>query len=534
MLAVTFLGVFIGMRIVPSLANLELPILGVVTASLIVAIGTGVYLLTRPSFDRAVNLMMLTLPMLAALVIDIGGSIRVTYVFTLLAIFFGVSQGRFTLSTRGLTVLFLHAYVVYALISISYTLAVPHLESLTMVGFRGSTFRSFIQFGQLLLMVAVFHVILNYARSVRHVEKLCNLIFWATVLVAIYGFYEFFAFLFNFPYVNLINTPLDAPEGGPMSLGRRLGEDYFAGSTRPFAGIELPRPRSFMGEAQFLTTYLLFSVPFSVIAALTTTTRHYRWLKLLCVFAFVILFVLTNSRSGFIAIAGVLPVLLFFAPGWRARLSLIMGVLTFMLILSFVVFPLVGAGVGLGGVWRYIVETYQFILDMSGRQGFLRDAINVFLLNPLFGVGIGNYIFYVDRTSGFFGSMVPTAGNIYMRVISELGVIGMFLFLGFVGSIFFGVLKIVRKSLDYNLRRLAFATLIAFAGTMICLGAVSGLYTDSYIWVMWAMGAAVVQLKAVGHRMTPRRESSENGQIGPTPRSVARSRDGEERQSRTD
>ena len=79
------MGMFIGTGVASSIAYLELPVLWIIGVSMMLAVSAAIYLLMNPPFDGAVHLMILTLPMLSALVIDIGGSIRVTYIFTLLA-----------------------------------------------------------------------------------------------------------------------------------------------------------------------------------------------------------------------------------------------------------------------------------------------------------------------------------------------------------------------------------------------------------------------------------------------------------------
>jgi len=94
------LGVFIGASVAPRLADLELPVLWVVVASTILAVSAGTYLLENASFERAVHLMILTLPMLSALVIDVGGAIRImiyhrrSWLAMFMYVRFGLLAGR--------------------------------------------------------------------------------------------------------------------------------------------------------------------------------------------------------------------------------------------------------------------------------------------------------------------------------------------------------------------------------------------------------------------------------------------------------
>ncbi|MFQ5903744.1 MAG: O-antigen ligase family protein [Candidatus Binatia bacterium] len=220
--------------------------------------------------------------------------------------------------------------------------------------------------------------------------------------------------------------------------------------------------------------------------------REARWAKLLCVFAFIILFVLTNSRSGFIAVGGLLLPLLMLTPNWQVRLRLMTAVLAVGVLLSFVIFPALGARGGLGGLWDIIVRTYESTVSMEGRVGAFDEARKVFLMSPIFGVGIGNYHFYIGAK--YSGAAVATIGNLYFNILTEVGIVGGILFSGFMASILVGLVKVLRRSDDLDLRGLAFAAVVSIAGVMVSSIASSGLYTDTYLWVMWGMAVVITRL----------------------------------------
>ena len=466
-------------------------VLGLLVVGTLVAGTLASYVLRNPDFDTAVKLMLVTLPMTAALVIDIGGSIRITYLFTLLAVAIGLRTGAFKISSGRIATSCLHAYLIYALISTTYTFIIPELRTLTVVGFRGSVFRSFIQFGQLALMVTVFHVILSYARSRIRVERLCTLIFWSMFLASAFALYEVLAFTFNLPFINIHTTPLDTEEG-PLSLERRLMEDSFLGGRRSIAGVDVVRPRSFLSEPIEFASFLLFSVPFAAIAAQAAPTRQGRRLKMAWVYAAALLFLLANARSGFIAVAGVLPVLLIWAPNAKTRRRVVGGIVGFLIFIGFAVFPLLGVVGGISGLVEFVRSNYEFILSMAGREGGISEPLGVFLVSPLLGVGIGNYPFYLSSAS--YGSSIATTGSIYATVFTELGILGFIFFLGFIASIILSLLRLLRRGRDPWLRGLAYGTLISIVGVMISRAGSSALYTDSYLWVMWALGAALPTL----------------------------------------
>ena len=211
-----------------------------------------------------------------------------------------------------------------------------------------------------------------------------------------------------------------------------------------------------------------------------------------CVFVAVVLFLLANARAGFVAVAGVLPVLLIWAPNAKTRRRVVGGIVGFLIFIGFAVFPLLGVVGGISGLVEFVRSNYEFILSMAGREGGISEPLGVFLVSPLLGVGIGNYPFYLSSAS--YGSSIATTGSIYATVFTELGILGFIFFLGFIASIILSFLRLLRRGRDPWLRGLAYGTLISIVGVMISRAGSSALYTDSYLWVMWALGAALPTL----------------------------------------
>lgn len=450
----------------------------------LVLFSSAVYFLLKPCFERAVILMVITLPLFSSLVFNIGGSVRITYLVTLMAALITIAQHRPVFIFSGLTGKLLLGFVLYAFISIAYTLNIPDLTSVTSSGFRGLPIRSVIQFGQLVLMLLAFSVILAYSTSNERLAKLSNVLFWSLFIVAGYGLYEFFAAVFNYPFINLVTVPSYGLEVAPWA------KDL----TRGFSGTELPRPRSTVGEPLDFAAYILFSIPFAVVAASFAKGKISRAFKLGSIFAAGIAFVVANSRAGFVAAAGVIPLVMLFAPSNRIRLALIATGISSVLVISFVIFPLIGAEAGFEAPARYFKENYESVLTRKGRVGSYNDALLIFQQNPILGVGIGNFPFHLSREERSVTDTIPTTGSLYLRLLSEFGVIGTTLFLGFVASIGFGILRVLWRSKDPKLKRFALATLVSLSAFMITRAAAVGLFTESYFWVLLAIGVAVMRL----------------------------------------
>ena len=78
----------------------------------------------------------------------------------------------------------------------------------------------------------------------------------------------------------------------------------------------------------------------------------------------------------------------------------------------------------------------------SGRIGFFKDEFELFLDNPLFGVGVGGSKYFREKTSNHKGS----SHNEITRMFSEHGIIGVFLLL----FLIIHPLKIIYKNRRYN------------------------------------------------------------------------------------
>ena len=490
-LALASIGVFcisFGWYAVDS-SGLSLPIAAradVIVAGAILLTASAVYLFSRFTLEKTIVLMILTMPLVSSLVIDIGGSVRINYLFALMAVFFGLYMRRMAFPHRGLPLALLLGFVVYALFSISYTLYLPSFTSVTSEGFRGLPIRSLIQFGQLILMLMVFYVVLNYATSLERLSKLSKVIFWSLVGVVGYGTYEFLAAVYGLPFINLDTAPTSlnvsiAPHAGDLA--------------RAFGDISLPRPRSTFAEPIDLTAYLMFAIPFGIVAVGLARRQMHRIHMAAFIFLSAAFFVVANSRAGFIAVVVVIPFFLILAPSWSVRVRFAGAAAALILVISFVVFPMIGAAAGFSAPYGYFKENYESLISLTGRGGQNREPLAVFKESPVLGVGIGNYPFYVQRPRTLSAG-VPTTANLYTRVLSELGLIGMVLFLGFVLSILIGLVKVLKRSTNRQLRNFAFAALIAIGGMLVVKIGTVGLYTESHMWVAFAMGLAIVRLHA--------------------------------------
>jgi O-antigen ligase len=126
------------------------------------------------------------------------------------------------------------------------------------------------------------------------------------------------------------------------------------------------------------------------------------------------------------------------------------------------------------------VKASVFALTGKGDIEDARVMMDLFLRNPLFGIGIGNFPFYIPAQKASI--TVSSAGSMYIGLLIELGLVGTVLFLTFIGAIVFNLAKVIRRSRNTAIRNLAIATFLSIIMVMIQRnGTGGGLFTDHYL-----------------------------------------------------
>jgi O-antigen ligase len=183
-----------------------------------------------------------------------------------------------------------------------------------------------------------------------------------------------------------------------------------------------------LGAMTLLTTGLALA-----IATVTTERRRVRWAVGLCVPVMIAIMLLTQSRGVFIGlIVGFAPVLL---AQIRKRPSFALPLIIAVVVTGVLVPATVWHR--LGGITKLTSTATVAEADPEGsaEQRLLIDetAWRIFRDHPLIGVGIGCYQQANDRYAPELGKR--DAHNTYMSLAAELGLPGLLLWLGLVGSV---------------------------------------------------------------------------------------------------
>jgi O-antigen ligase len=222
---------------------------------------------------------------------------------------------------------------------------------------------------------------------------------------------------------------LPAPEGSDMAVSGRFGP-----------GGAGPNSYSCLVAIAFFASY------FGVL-------RQHRMIAYLLAPVFLYGIIATGSRTGLIALAAT-PLLALVVPGLAARLSWRILPLYGLVATALVVIALAVPSVDEIALERYTTLSQVESEDTwNGRWALWQGALDVFTSHPILGVGAGNYAEAASNYSEYRskriaseGEVVGVAHNIPLGVASQLGLVGLILFLGVLFFAFKTAVPIARRS----------------------------------------------------------------------------------------
>ncbi len=126
---------------------------------------------------------------------------------------------------------------------------------------------------------------------------------------------------------------------------------------------------------------------------------------------------MTFSRGGlYMACGGAIPALIFLIQDRRVRFQLLIAIITLFLTINFILIPNLDSFTG-GALSKRFSET-----QLTGRDSLALSDLEVFLENPVFGVGPGQTPHYRNRELRVSRASSHTE---YTRLLSEHGVFGL-------------------------------------------------------------------------------------------------------------
>ncbi|MBN2119577.1 MAG: O-antigen ligase family protein [Candidatus Omnitrophica bacterium] len=228
--------------------------------------------------------------------------------------------------------------------------------------------------------------------------------------------------------------------------------------------------------------FAIILLPFVAISfySIFTEKKLFKFLSLLCAVVIASALILTFSRGGLIGFFGMLLVATLTAK--RKVKSLLFVIVCLIILIS----------IAPSQLWQRLSMTKLqsetrdvTVHSTQDRLLHFKAAWRMFLANPLFGVGIGDYYW---KCRDYAPVYPRRAHTMYLEIMAELGIIGIFLFLG----ILFHTYKSLRKimSSDSNLSCYARGLFIGLSGFLI-----SALFLhaqqERVLWFVIFMSAAL-------------------------------------------
>jgi len=167
------------------------------------------------------------------------------------------------------------------------------------------------------------------------------------------------------------------------------------------------------------------------------------WLKLLAILSVSILIVaglfFSFSRSAWLALALILSLLFFnvikfetIAGSWREKIQFLLlplGIIMLFAAMTFIFNPLVFSRADMANRLEAISQTE--------RISQIGEAWQIIKTAPIFGVGLNNYTVRLDKMQhGKPAYLLQPTHDIYLLIAAELGIIGLIIFIVFVGALF--------------------------------------------------------------------------------------------------
>ena len=330
------------------------------------------------------------------------------------------------------------------------------------------------------VLVVAFMISISYCsiyiieRNNINKENLRNYIALSLIPVGIYSFFE----LFNI--FNIIDF------SGIIEKLSYLIHTYYRGEVYP-KGI-----RSVTGEASYFAMYASFAFPFIFSYIFTEKNLNKRLMWIAINLYFMILIIFTKSRTAYAIIF--IELFLFFIFILTSKVEpikkkicifLMVGLGIAFMFLNKTIIPMY-AGDNNSVSKISVVSLYESIKDRNNmsnvaRIGMQRAALNIGKDNAVFGVGLGQYGFFVNEyvdevamTSDEVQRWInpdndkkywPPVFSLYHRIIAEEGFIGFFIW---IIIIIYGLYRLIKKIYTNTDDVLSIVFTVSYVGVFIC------------------------------------------------------------------
>jgi len=313
-----------------------------------------------------------------------------------------------------------------------------------------------------LVSISALYIMSSVLSSFKLVQSAIKFWIIGAVIACLIGIYATLGYYYNLP----------VPE--------EVSNTYYLSDPRSLA--EVSRVRSVASEPRYFTYYLITILPFLIVTGLYKQYIISRRFHIGDLVLIGLSFWWTMSRSmiimGFVAMV-ILPFISIMIGSKMSHfnpvISLGKAILYLFILLALAAGLLfIISGVNMKNTFYTLVETINPYHRSVGSQLINNIvALNLFLENPILGVGIGNYVFFANPSSipawsPFYHDISDTVvfvTNVYLQTLSEAGLVGMVALLYLFGTIGLSAIRTIRMAKDERSNAMS----VGLAGSFIMI-----------------------------------------------------------------
>ncbi|MFQ5650471.1 MAG: O-antigen ligase family protein [bacterium] len=343
-----------------------------------------------------------------------------------------------------------------------------------------------------LFLFALMFIAFELLNTEERIRKAIDYLIWVGILGAVYGFYQVIAFVFglqaNLPFVEYLEH----------SRYYNTGLTVFE-----FAGNIVPRINStfndpvLIGAFTGMSLVLLLSKLSSQYATMSLTRLK---LMVLVVGAFLLFLCvgLTFSRSSWIGLVIGLGVLGYYLLKIKLtrKITVRIGLTTLM---ATVLISAISPSVVESFVGRFFQSFDPSHRSTSDHLKWILVAVDAWVQNPLFGVGLNNYGEFFAQN--YLASSHAMTHSAYFSFLAETGLIGFLVELSLIGVLINYLSRAISKVKRIGDRKWYFRLIGLLSAYLVLLGCnlTYHFYTQFYVWFF--MGLVLAASEFVLHKV---------------------------------
>jgi hypothetical protein len=239
------------------------------------------------------------------------------------------------------------------------------------------------------------------------------------------------------------------------------------------------------GRSNFLAAFFVLIIPLTIGYFLYTKSKGIKITLIVALILMAFAMILTLSRGGILALLIALIILSFKVINTKTLVPMLSAIL--LMVIFILLNPL-----------TYVLINSISALETSSsvysRISFYKDVWNAFLQNPVTGVGFGNLGYYAQFIIPY--QAVPSAHNIVLGALGEIGLVGTFLYL----AIFFILIKKVyleyKIENDQRLNVLRWCVFAALLGGIIHSLVEPTFESLQFSIIFWTISGIAVRLES--------------------------------------